>query len=63
IECDTDRISAGDELEIDLEAGVVRDIAKKFELKFAALPKAITRILQDGGLVEHIKKHGTFKID
>jgi len=63
IECDTDRISAGDELEIDLEAGVVRDIAKKFELKFAPLPKAITRILQDGGLVEHIKKHGTFKID
>lgn len=63
IGCDTDRISAGDELEIDLEAGVVRDITKKFELKFAPLPVAIRRILQDGGLVEHIKKHGTFKID
>ncbi len=63
IECDTDKLSAGDELEIDLEHGTIKDITKKMELKFPSLPKAMTVILQDGGLVEHIKKHGDFKIE
>ncbi|OGX43918.1 MAG: 3-isopropylmalate dehydratase [Omnitrophica WOR_2 bacterium RIFCSPLOWO2_12_FULL_51_24] len=63
IECDTDKIASGDELEINLENGVIRNATKKIDLKFAPLPKAMTRILQDGGLVEHIKKHGDFKIE
>ncbi len=63
IECDTDKISAGDELEIDLEKGLIKNITKNLELKFAGLPQAMTQILFDGGLVEHIKKHGDFKID
>ena len=63
IECDTDKIASGDELEIDLEKGVVRDITKRIDLKFAPLPKAMTQILADGGLVGHIKKHGDFKIE
>lgn len=62
IECDTDKIETSDELQIDLEGGAVKDLTKNIELKFAALPKAMTQILQDGGLVEHIKKHGDFKI-
>lgn len=63
IECDTDKIASGDELEINLENGVIRNVTKKIDLKFAPLPKAMTRILQDGGLVGHIKKHGDFKIE
>lgn len=63
IECDTDRFFAGDDLEIELEKGMIKDITKEFEFKFAPLPIAMTRILQDGGLVEHIKKHGDFKIE
>jgi len=63
IECDTDKIASGDELEINLENGVIRNMTKKIDLKFAPLPKAMTQILQDGGLVENIKKHGDFKIE
>ena len=63
IECDTDKIASGDELEIDLEKGVIRDITKRIDLKFAPLPMAMTQILADGGLVGHIKKHGDFKIE
>lgn len=63
IECDTDKIATGDELEIDLERGIIKSLTKNFELKFAALPKEMTLILQDGGLVGHIKKHGGFKIE
>jgi 3-isopropylmalate/(R)-2-methylmalate dehydratase small subunit len=62
IECDTDGIAEGDELEIDLDAGVIRNRTKKSEIKVAPLPKTMQTLLADGGLVEHFKKHGGFKV-
>ena len=62
IQLDTDKLDVGDELEVDLETGILKDLTKGIELKFPALPKAMTRILNDGGLVEHIKKHGDIVI-
>jgi len=61
--CDTDKISAGDELEVDLEKGEIKDITNGVALKFAPLPKAMIHILNDGGLIDHIQKHGDFKLD
>ena len=63
VECDTDLIDQGDELEIDLAKGIIKDLTKKKEIKFNSLPPVMTAILQDGGLVEHIKKHGDFKLE
>ena len=62
IQCDTSNISAGDELAVDLAAGTVSDITKGFSLSFPPLPEAMRRILEDGGLVAHIKKHGDFML-
>lgn len=61
--CDTNQIDAGDELEINLEAGVIKNNTKSTELTFSPLPKAMVNILDDGGLVSHIKKHNGFKLD
>ena len=61
--CDTDKISAGDELEVDLEKGQIKDLTNGVTLTFAPLPKAMIRILNDGGLIDHIQKHGDLKID
>jgi len=61
--CDTEHISAGDELTIDLETGVVKDITNGKEITFTPLPKSMLNILDDGGLVTHVKKHGGFKLD
>ena len=55
---DTDRIDDGDELDVDLEAGVVRDTTKGVDLTFPALPAVMARILEEGGLVAYIKNHG-----
>ena len=63
VECDTDKIDQGDELEIDLAMGIIRDKTKNIELKSHALPKAMINILNDGGLLAHIEKHGDFKLD
>lgn len=63
IECDTDKLDKGDELEIDLATGIVRDKTKNIELTSHPLPKAMINILNDGGLLAHLEKHGDFKLD
>jgi len=61
--CDTDLINAGDELEVDLETGKIKDLTNGKEMDFKPLPPTMIKILNDGGLVAHIKKHGDFKLD
>jgi 3-isopropylmalate/(R)-2-methylmalate dehydratase small subunit len=60
---DTDTIDEGDELELDLLGGKLVNISKGMSHTFPPLPRAMANILADGGLVEHIKKHGDFKLD
>ena len=62
IMCDTDKIKEGDKLEVDLSTGVVKNVTSNVELKFPPLPDAMKKILEDGGLVGHVKKHGDIKI-
>jgi 3-isopropylmalate/(R)-2-methylmalate dehydratase small subunit len=61
--CDTSGIKQGDLLELDFEHGILKDLTQDFEQNFHLLPKVMRNILADGGLVEHIKKHGDFKIE
>ncbi|TET37989.1 MAG: 3-isopropylmalate dehydratase small subunit [Dehalococcoidia bacterium] len=60
--CDTDRIGDGDELEVDLEGGRVRDITNGAELPLGKFPDVMLRILEEGGLIPYIKKYGDFEI-
>lgn len=62
IECDTDKIDAGDELELDIKQGVLKDLTKNIELKITPLPDVMIKLLADGGLVEHLNKNGDFKL-
>lgn len=63
LECDTSKIDEGDELEVDLPLGKIANITKGIELSARPIPQAMMNILNDGGLVAHIKKHGDFKVD
>ena len=60
--CDTDKISDGDELEIDLKAGVIRDISSGIKLGFSKIPEIMLRILDDGGLLDYLEKHGDLRL-
>jgi len=60
--CDTTRIKDGDELEVDLEAGVVRDLTAGEKLTFGKIPPVMLSILKEGGLLAYIKKYGDFKL-
>jgi len=60
--CDTTLINNGDELEVDLAAGTVKDITNGNQLAFSKIPEVMLRILDEGGLIPYIQKHGDFKI-
>lgn len=63
IECDTDNIAEGDELKVDLGAGILHNLSKGTEIPITPLPSVMLKILNEGGLVEHFKKHGGFNFD
>ena len=60
--CDTDGIKDGDELEVDLSTGIVKDVTSGQKLTFGKIPHVMLRILDEGGLIPYIKKHGDFKL-
>ncbi|MFA5156334.1 MAG: 3-isopropylmalate dehydratase small subunit [Candidatus Omnitrophota bacterium] len=62
VEVDTDKIAENDELEIDLDNGILRNITKGIELKVKPLPPFMQALLQEGGVVHYFKKHGQLKV-
>lgn len=62
VECDTDQIAQGDELSIDLKKGFVMNHTQGKEIKIVPMPDVMIKILNDGGLMNHVKKHGGFKL-
>jgi len=62
IAIDTDLIDDGDELSVELETGVVKNLTQGTEIPFPPLPPVMAQLLADGGLAEHFKKHGGFNL-
>ncbi|MDD5622158.1 MAG: 3-isopropylmalate dehydratase small subunit [Actinomycetota bacterium] len=60
--CDTDKIDEGDILEIDLKKGTIDNKTKNLVLQFSPLPEVMIKILNDGGLVNHITKNKGFNL-
>ncbi len=60
--CNTDKINDGDDLEIDLASGTVKDLTNGAKLTSGAIPDVMLKILSEGGLVPYIKKYGDFKV-
>ncbi len=61
--CDTTNIDDGDQLEVDLETGKIRDLTNGTELRFSKMPEIMLRILNEGGLVPYIKKYKGFVVE
>lgn len=53
---DTQRISKGDALEIDPVAGEVQNLTTGESLKCEPLPEHLIAMIEDGGLIPHLKK-------
>ncbi len=57
IECATARIASGDELEINLKEGTIKNRTQKETLKFKKLPDIMFAILEEGGLASYLRKN------
>ena len=55
----TEKINDGDEIEINYKKGVISNKTQKKEITFKPLPDFAIEIINDGGLLEHIKKGTT----
>jgi len=60
--CDTNKIKDGDDLEIDLASGIIKDLTNGACLTSGKIPDVMLKILDEGGLVPYIKKYGDFRV-
>ena len=58
VECKeiTNKVSEGDQLVVDLAAGVIKDLTLNQTWQVKPIPKFLLEILTAGGLIEHLKK-------
>ncbi|MFC2071819.1 3-isopropylmalate dehydratase small subunit [Chloroflexota bacterium] len=61
--CDTESISDGDQLEVDLETGKINNLTNGTDLSFSSIPEIMLHILNEGGLIPYIKKHKDFIVN
>jgi 3-isopropylmalate/(R)-2-methylmalate dehydratase small subunit len=47
---------------VDLKQGIINDQTNGNQLTFKKIPDAMLSILNEGGLMPYIKKHGDFKL-
>ena len=52
----TDEISEGDLLEIDLASGIIKNLSKNKTYRTQAFPRFLQEIVEEGGLMNYIKK-------
>lgn len=58
LECpQTSQINDGDLIEIDLDNGWIQNLTQKDSYACSRIPPHIMRLIQDGGLVENLKKN------
>ncbi len=57
IECKdvADKIKYGDELEIDVDKGIIKNLTQKKEYEFTPLPEFAIDLMKAGGLIGYIK--------
>ncbi|MHC4114926.1 MAG: 3-isopropylmalate dehydratase small subunit [Planctomycetota bacterium] len=53
-----EKISDGDEVKIDYKNGLIKNLSTGIDIGFTPLPDFALEIINDGGLLEHIKKKG-----
>jgi 3-isopropylmalate/(R)-2-methylmalate dehydratase small subunit len=53
--CDTDRINAEDQLELDLDRQKIRNLTRMIEIPFNPLPAFMQKIVQAGGVIPFLE--------
>jgi 3-isopropylmalate/(R)-2-methylmalate dehydratase small subunit len=60
VECETNYIDDTDELELDIEKNVLKNISKGVNIEIKPIPGVMKKFLEAGGVIEYFKAHGGF---
>jgi len=60
--CNTDTIMDGDMLDVDLKTSTIVDTTTGARYTSGRIPPIMLHILDEGGLIPYIKKHGGFQL-
>ncbi len=52
----SEKIKQGDEIEVDIEKGIIRNLTKKEDYKVNPIPAFMQELINAGGLMEWVKK-------
>jgi 3-isopropylmalate/(R)-2-methylmalate dehydratase small subunit len=63
LECNTNYIDDGDNLELHTDKHIIKNLSKGINVSIKPLPLVVRKIIQDNGVIEHIKKNGGFRIE
>ena len=55
-------IATGDELEIDLKFGTLKNMTRNRRYRAAKMPQTMIDILEEGGLANYLKKYGDYRL-
>ncbi len=56
--CDTKKINEGDLLKVDFAGGLIENETTKDLISFPPVPRIMSDILNEGGIINYLKKHG-----
>ena len=60
VECETNYIDDMDEIELDMEKNIVRNVSKGLNIEIKPIPGIMKKFLDKGGVIEYFKEHGGF---
>jgi len=63
LECNTNYIDDGDQLELDLERNILKNTSKGLNISFKPIPPLAKKILNEGGMIKYFKKNGGLEVD
>ena len=56
-------IATGDELEIDMKSGTLKNRTKNKQYRAAKMPQTMIDILEEGGLANYLRKYGDYRLE
>ena len=62
IECDVDGIQASDRLSYDMNSNTLMNVTTGQPIVIKPLPRIMVDILQEGGLIHYLQKHGGYQL-
>lgn len=62
VEVESLDVESGDSVEVDLEKGIVRNLTKGTTHQATRMPKVMMDILDEEGLVNYLRKNGTYRL-